>query len=702
MHTRSNAPSLLALCALLAASSACKHSGKDKATSTDVVDTVVVPGDDTHVKSEEPKGEMLESSEYRFRLTSPGPGWQLQDRQQIQQITPDAQVGLAHTKGVMAVVIVERAAGMTVQAMTDLIINGMPLENKQIVAREDDEYLGLPAVRYQLTGNISDIPMSYSGRVFLREGYAYQIVAFAAKGVAEQSLIDEVFDNFSLTEGKIEPKSEHQQRVDTDGVGWRLKGGVFESAVSGLRVTPTEGWRAVVGAEARRINADAEVVMVNNSPEAYFFVLPELIGSASPEVYRADRLAQNITAMKGEIKQETYPGKILGEEVQMTQLSSSDFPWVFQVGVGFHDGWAVQATGWYSSSFGEEGKKAIHTAIGNVTRMSAADVAKLREELLAQPDQQNQVGANHSLRGGVYEDYEHGVRWTKPLGFWEVYAGHAARDVNPIAQLYARYQNSSAHMLLVAEDLPPGTSAAEYHSAAFSGVSKNLNLKAKKRAVRATIGSGAALLSDGMTEAAGIELYYRVITAVQGSHGLQLHLWGPAAGISQHEKALSEVAKKLELLDTLTPTSHKGDRFIEHRLGYSLDLPSQYRYVDATPAEIAGIGSFATWGVDGKDWVGILALCMIEEGQDEEWSLDFMEGRIKESYAQLLGDKSAARSEEDLFGLRARHLVWTSPGVHLDAYLFRRGKTIFALMATDADQGTDMIGLAKRGFSFLN
>jgi hypothetical protein len=647
------------------------------------------------------EGEVINNEPYRFRLAQPGAEWQLLEGSEARQISVDAQVAAVVASGLTAVVIVEHAPNVSLEEMGNLLLDSMPIEEKEISERETIEYVGLPTIAYQLSGNVNEIPMDYAGRIFMRDKYAYQVVAFAPRGAAKAEELANFFASFSLLEGEIRPIQQDMTSPNMVGVGWRLKEGVFESAISGLRVAPSGGWRAVVGAEARRMNADAEVVLIHQAPEAYFLVIPELIGEASPKVYLKDRIESTAANMKGSVERETVTGRLLGKAVDVTILSGGEVPWTFQVSVAFEKEWAVQATGWYTAALAEEGQKALRDAMGAVSLMPTKEVKALRKELLALPDEQDDVGKDFSLRSGVFRDYEHGVQWTKPPGFWELSVGQEARAINPIAQLYGRYSNSALHLLLVAERSMLGVDAESYHQQAFAGAAKNLDLKAKKIGTPSRIGSGAALQTDASTNMGGIDLAYRVVTAVEGNTGVQLHIWGVASGMKRHAAALKAATRELALRK-LPPSEERRGVYLDHRLGFSMRLPKQFPHIDSTPPELVGIGSFPTWGVDGKDWVGVLALCAIEAGRDREWAMNLMEKRIRDSYTSIVNAGEASKEETTLLGMPARQLTWKTPGLRLDAYLIRRHHTIYAILATDTSGGTGMIDRAIAGFRLID
>ena len=682
----------------LVALSLCGCEGAKKESEAKKPEAVSV---DTALAGIISSGDSIENEPYQFRLGKPGPEWDLLEGNEARQISADAQAAAVFPSGLTAVVIVEHAPNMTLEKMGDLLLDSMPIESKRIEERETIDYVGLKAVRYLLSGNVNEIPMDYSGRIFMRDKYAYQVVVFAPRGVASPKELDAIFETFELLDGEIRPIQEDMTSPDMVGVGWRLKGGVFESAISGLRVEPKGGWRAVVGAEARRMNVDAEVVLIHQAPEAYFLLIPELIGNASPKVYLQDRIDTTAANMKGSVDRKTIDSTLLGKPVKSTILSGGEVPWTFQVAVAFEKEWAVQATGWYTGALGEEGQKAIAGAMASVSRMPSQETSALRKELLALPDEQDDVGKNFSLRSGIFRDYEHGVQWTKPEGFWELSVGQEARAINPIAQLYGRYSNSALHVLLVAERASVGLDAKTYHRQAFQGAQNNLSLKAEKVGSSSRIGSGAALQTDATTNLGGIDLGYRVITSMEGNTGVQLHIWGVASGMERHASALKAAADSL-LLRKLPPSEVRKGVYYDHRLGFSMRLANKYPHTDETPAELIGIGSFPTWGVDGADWAGVLAVCAIEAGRDREWSMNLMEERIRESYDNLIKTGKASKEETTLLGLQARHLIWKTPALRLDAYLIRRNHTIYAILATDISGGTGMIDKATAGFQLID
>jgi hypothetical protein len=648
------------------------------------------------------QGETIESTPYRFTLVQPGADWKLMERDDARKIATDAQAAMSTANGLTAIVIVEHVPGLTLVEMSTLIIDSMPIEDKTMTAQENELYVDLPAVRFALSGRVNDIPMQYEGRIFLREGYSYQVIAFAPDGVAKRQDWDRAFDSFRLSDGEIQPVVDNTSAPDMVGVGWRLKDGVFESAVTGLRISPQGGWRAVVGAEARRMNPDAEVALVRSAPDAYFLVSPEQIGETDTDAYFQNRVDDTAASLKGEVKRTSIPGELFGKPVNSTLLTSAEVPWTYQVSVAFADGWAVQGTGWYTVGLGETGQKAIADAMKSIARMPKKERTALRSELLASPDQQDAVGTAFSLRTGVFRDYENGLEWTKPKGFWELYTGQEVREINAGARLYGRYSNTALHFMLLVNNLPSDAEAGVFHDSSVTSAQQQLGLELKKSAQKTRIGSGPALVTDATMAKGGIEVGYRIVTAVAEKRGVQLHIWGVGKGIERHAAAAAQAVSALEVHARMPATEMRKGVYLDYRLGFSMEVERKYEYRDSTPPEVAGIGSFPTWGIDGKDWIGVFAIRAIEAGRDREWSMSVMEDRIRESLTKMVNAGEATKEETTLVGMPAKHLLWTGSGRRLDAYLIRRHQTIYALAATDADGDSGMIDKAIAAFRLID
>ena len=77
-------------------------------------------------------GPSIENTPYRFKLAQPGPDWKLLDHDDARQISSDAQAAVSQDTGLTAVVIVEHVPGLSLDQMSKLILDAMPIEGKSI------------------------------------------------------------------------------------------------------------------------------------------------------------------------------------------------------------------------------------------------------------------------------------------------------------------------------------------------------------------------------------------------------------------------------------------------------------------------------------------------------------------------------------------------------------------------------------------
>ena len=152
-------------------------------------------------------------------------------------------------------------------------------------------FAGIDAVRVTVSGSLDGLQMRYIDTVFIHQGYGYQVLGFGRMDALLDSgaQLQPFFDNFSILPGKVSGRATTQVVSEADGVGWRVRGGVFQSAVTGIRARPSDAWRVAVGSSLEQMNADAEIGLVHSNPDVYIVLLVE---RAPPESGRAEFVAE--------------------------------------------------------------------------------------------------------------------------------------------------------------------------------------------------------------------------------------------------------------------------------------------------------------------------------------------------------------------------------------------------------------------------
>lgn len=665
-----------ALPLLIALVAACK--GKAAPTPEDKKVTVTSTDDAT---------EAIVDEEFRFQLAWPGDGWKLLREADARHLAPDAVAALS--KGaVHAIVIVEHAPGMALDGFADLVIENVAVEDKQ-VERTASDLAGTPAVRVDVTGTLNDMPIRFRGLILLHQDHAYQVMAFGPADVAAAEL-DAAIGAFSILPGPVTGRAQAVAVRDQVGVGWRVDQGVFESAVSRVRVAPPEGWRLLVGPELYRTNPDAEVGLAAEGTSAYVAVISEPIAAADLERYRRDRLAQLHT--DAEAAEPPWTARTFGREVTFARArTTGGAAFEYLLGV-LHDGHrAHQVLAWYPTSLRDTVEPLLGAAVGAIAPLDDAGHRALLDALATARDGQNDVGASHALRGGVYLDFAHGLRWKKPSGFWRVAVGQDARAENQDATLAADEVLHGLQSQIFVEPAA-GFTTESLHEIAVGGLASQGFVA--ERSGAATIGGHPARFTEGRLSAGELSLRYRTTSAVIGDRAVQVGVW---TTVDWPAPAIVEApADAVELLPLAVV--EEGPPYRDHRLGFEMRMPGAWTRSDVTPSNMSAVATMQRWA-RGRAEVLVAAVFAFEQ-TDETWMLDMIEQILRTDAAKMTAAKPTSEPHQ-VAGLPGRHVVWQLGLGRADAYLVQRDATFYLVMAVDptGDRAADQ--LARDGFSLL-
>jgi hypothetical protein len=219
--------------------------------------------------------EAIVDDDYRFRLARPGGRWFLFGPGEVTKLLPDAAAGANNMGQIYGVIIVEWFPQGDAAAIARALIDIAPLEEKAASTPEPIEFHGLKAVRYRMTGVAGGIRFRYQDIVFVRQGHVYQVLAWglAVRTAEDGSDFEPFVRAFTLLDGTVKGRAAAAPVPGSVGIGWRVKSGIFESAVHGIAVAPRGNWRVVVGVELRKMNADAAVGLALAQPSAQAVVI---------------------------------------------------------------------------------------------------------------------------------------------------------------------------------------------------------------------------------------------------------------------------------------------------------------------------------------------------------------------------------------------------------------------------------------------
>lgn len=650
--------------AIVAIAAACK--GKQEGDPTKVT-----------VESKDDATEPIVDENYRFKITWPGKGWKLMRTHDASKMVTDAVAGATFDDSLFGGVIVEAAPGLKLDAFVDLIVDSaITLANKKVVKRDPLVFAGVDAVRVVVTGSLEGQAITYIDTIFISQGYGYQVLGFGrSTDVADVGAkLQPFFDGFSLLPGKVSGRPTEPIVSEADGVGWRVRGGVFESAVTGIRVRPTDTWRISVAASLQKLNADAEVGIVHSNPDVYIVLIVE---RAPPEAGRAEFLTQLRSAIatdaeRGKPIAATFAGKPL-ELVPFTQTGA--MPTEHLHGVHYVGDQIVQVMAWYLAPDRERARKSLQDGLALADFLPEPARTKLLAELERAPDTQSAVGPAYSLRRGVYRSFEHGFTWTKPAtSMWRITAGDAAKADGAEVKFDEPARNLYGSITVVDN---PGEPEAFHASqvAAFEGT--------KSAPVTFALGTATARVTTLDTTFQGQPMRYSILTTAAGNTGIQMMVWGARTDLKQHAGAVDAALRGFRF--STTPAIEKDGEHRDHRLGFAVKVPASYRFTDAATAQQSADRSVVIWE-RGSAGLGAFAIHM--SISDENWLFGYVEQMVRDQLGKFVTG-TATRTELTIDGRRVRRLVWSQ----LELHMMVRDEVVYAYFNTPNAPGIEAFRL---------
>jgi hypothetical protein len=653
------------------------------------------------VNSTDDATDAIVDEDYRFRMDWPGTGWKLLREKDVKRLLPDAVAGAMYQNKAFGAIVVESAPGVDLEAFTRLISENMLLEEKSVDEFENVKLDGRDAIRFTATGKANGIQFRYTDIVFLHQGYAYQVIGW---GMADQTNADgssfqPLFDSFHITDGEVKGRSNTTLVKSAHGVGWRIKEGVFESAVSRLKVEPKDPWRVAVGAELEQMSGDAEVGITRAGPEAYAVFVVERAPKKNERKAYVDSLTATLGSSLGlEQQKERWTGTFAGSRLEFHRYRTTQAPiFEYLYGVHFEGDQLVQITAWYLAAEQERVMGEIQAGLDTVSFIGPERAGALAGQLRQMGDPRDAVGGGFALRNGEYRDFNRGWRWTKPGdGFWRIAAGEEARLVRTDLTLYMSEPTLGVYGMVI-DDTAEGFTPETYHQAVLTTMDGNK----KPRGARA-VGGATVHTSTVDQKAEGGPTRYHVSTLIHGARAVQMIFWGLPEDIEAADATLSAALDGFHFDDgPVDPITTTENEYHDERMGFAVRLPTKgWRFQDMTPATVREAGSVVFWQ-QGSRVIGVVAVHALENADDTDWFLDFLEQLARDQFGQL-ANVSPKRKQTTLAGVPARQLSWSMGVERLDAYLVVRGKTIYALLTGGPTDGSDLLTKVLTGFRLLD
>lgn len=293
----------------------------------------------------------------------------------------------------------------------------------------------------------------------------------------------------------------------------------------------------------------------------------------------------------------------------------------------------------------------------------------------AEPAPQTLVLGPASLRDGAYHDFRHGVAWTRPDPKWRLVVGHDARQIDPTAVAVMDHDGVTA--MLFVDEGAGGKTAPAFEDVVWNEASEPINLE-----------DDGGRLWSGRVRKVGRPV--SAITATRDDVSVSIVAWSLIGKIS--DERLQALAKGLQIAARRDATEMSMSGYVDHRLGFELDLPRGWLAEHPDAGLLDERGSFVRFRAEDR-WIGVLS-AQASTTREALWE-DFLERRVRESFAHsALGD--AASGKDQLGELEAKHVAWSSSLQQVDLWLVHRDGRVHAIVTVDQDDTA--ANLVRKGF----
>lgn len=529
------------------------------------------------------QGRKLIDHDYKFRIDMPA-GWRVLGEKRMQQISEDAVAGALKTRGGGGgCVIVERLGKVDLAELTDLVLDGLSLEDMEVLERGKARVSGCDAVRFRVSGRTGGVATHYLFHVVQRGEWIYQVLSWSmAARVGDGEVLETLCRGFSLVEGRPRRRTTHVAVADQHGVGWRIRGGVFESAACRFRAAAAEGWRPIVGERLAAVNTDAEFGMTHPATESYLAVLVEA-APADREAAFHEHAREDLVERAGGAVKEAGTFEVGGVKRQFVATESSGgFHARFLQATWMEGGFFYRVMTWHPVQDRKKAMKALPAALACIRVLTPADAGRIGKEIRALPDPEADVGLHYSLRCGVYRNYAFGIEWEKPArGWWSVAAGQQARERVEGAEAglgesvkFSAVEKSSGVLCGMSLERHAGSDARAYHREVVGAINAALDDATATAAPEVDIYGISAQVTvvDGCAQT--LDLRYHVATFVGDGIAGRLVIWGVKGQVEAGAAAVKDALAGWRYLGTLKPFEVVDGRFVDHRMGWSLPVAS--------------------------------------------------------------------------------------------------------------------------------
>ncbi|MCW1883665.1 hypothetical protein OKA04_02925 [Luteolibacter flavescens] len=607
---------------------------------------------------------------YRFSIKGLGPQWRLLEDKQRESMLPDAAAMVSKVGGSHGAVIVETYEGSDLKAYTEMICANMEAMSVGYHAGEirEVDFNGGKAMRRSIEASFNEVLFNYEVMTFLHQGMGYQVLAWRPKEAAAAQDLEEFIASVGIEEGavKVPPPA---PAPDSIGIGSRIRGGSFESAVSGLVAKPAEGWGLMWGLSLSTTGDDAETGIQRPDKGLFITVSHQPVDESEREKFLGS-LDEGFSDNTESVGKVTWD--FGGEPIEFSGVIVSGPPAIrLYMGHAVRGDRGYRVKAWHIEQEGKDLAAALSEGLGSFSFLDEKSHGELRTSLLAEEVAYGSVGEHHSVRNGVFRSFADGITWKRPAGFWQIDAGDNARLRNEASSLYAIEVESGISVQLLVEDAG-GITSEEFHGAVVDLMVAGGFSVSEKRLEPLTVDGHKLLRTCLLLEGPDAHIEYHAGSVVVGDKAYQLNCFGPVSKMESKEDLVIEAVDGFSFPGKkLRPLEKRGGLHRDVRMGFEFRLPSGMTAKVSKQDVLAKLGS--TVEFSGKSsMMSHIAIQAGGSGQDATIASNMVNELFKLNMDRA--DSAGSTEKADTIGgLPATVRSGTSDGNHMKIAVFRQG-----------------------------
>lgn len=631
-----------------------------------------------------------------FTMEPPGPGWRRLELNELREVYSEAEVGLAGPHGVVAVLCVRSDPRADLFACVERLLEEQLLEQSRPTFREATRIDGREAAHALVTGRRDGAWWRYHATAFREGEELYLLLAWGRSDdvPADGSTLLEAALGLKRVEGVVfDELARAGSAHDADGPGWRVRGGVYRDAALGFALSPRGAWRVASRAELAPLGAHVQAGLVDELHGAVLGFVAERV----PGVDRGDYVedARREAVGHGHTAG-TRQARIAGREVELRKFALPS-PTGFADGTvrgvfaAFFEGdRCFQVVGRYPSTSEQSMGRSLPQGLASLQLLDEAQVRELVAELLRTPVSIESVGPGWCLRDGIFTDFQNGLRWALPPGFWEVASGPEGPG-QPTLELYERNLGVRGWIRV---DEGPVFAGEEGHRLALAQLHGGGLRAPAAAAARVRMGQLEGFASS--CDVRDLRTRERALLASAGDArcSVRLCLQAPVETMERHAAALASAVRALAVYAApLTPTVMERGSYRDARMGFELRAPQEDWSFAERPVERFGPRAEAAEGVlvsfEGADGQGVYAaaawIAAGAGGLDQPYATWIP--TALQSAVGLPGGAPELDEPGELNGVPCRFLTWTVGERTVELALATRSRTAFAVAAVRMGAG---------------